>query len=506
MLDCPRPTVLRRYALSTTASATSEVDGAGSPGGAPASDRRARRSIAPLVLRLHFYAGVLVAPFLVVAAVTGLLFVFTPQLDRIVYADQLRVDRVAGQARPLAEQVTAARAAHPSGELATVIPPVEATDTTKVVFSLPELGEKQHTVYVDPYTNEVTGTLTTWYGETPLMTWLDDLHRNLHLGDVGRHYSELAASWLWVVVLGGLVLWVRRQWSGKRRLRRLALPDLAAGKGVRRTRSWHAATGVWLAVGLLALSATGLTWSRFAGAKFDLLQNGFNAHSPTLATALPGGPAGRVETGGGHHEAPVGTAGQINASDVDTVVVAARQAGLTGVVEVTPPSEPGTGWVVAQEDGTWPVGFDRGVVDPTTGTVVARSDFADWPVLAQLSKLGVRFHMGYLFGIVNQILLAALAIGLLCVIVWGYRMWWQRRPTRADRRAPLGAPPGRGAWRQVHTAVLVVGIAVVAFMGWAMPLLGVTLAGFLVLDLIIGTVKRRRVKTATPTSPAPAGT
>jgi plastocyanin domain-containing protein len=42
---------------------------------------------------------------------------------------------------------------------------------------------------------------------------------------------------------------------------------------------------------------------------------------------------------------------------------------------------------------------------------------------------------------VNQILLAALALGLLCVIVWGYRMWWQRRPTRADRRALAGTPP-----------------------------------------------------------------
>jgi uncharacterized iron-regulated membrane protein len=30
--------------------------------------------VKPLLLRLHFYAGVLVAPFLVVAAVTGLLY------------------------------------------------------------------------------------------------------------------------------------------------------------------------------------------------------------------------------------------------------------------------------------------------------------------------------------------------------------------------------------------------------------------------------------------------
>ena len=46
----------------------------------------------PLVLRLHFYAGVLVAPFLLVATVSGLLYVWTPQVEQVLYADQLRVE------------------------------------------------------------------------------------------------------------------------------------------------------------------------------------------------------------------------------------------------------------------------------------------------------------------------------------------------------------------------------------------------------------------------------
>ena len=460
------------------------------------------RSIGPLVLRLHFYAGVLVAPFLVVAALTGLAFVFSPQLDRLVYAHELRVDPGAGGGRPLAEQVAAARSAHPAGDLATVIPPVAAGDTTRVVFALPELGEKQHTVYVDPYTNEVRGTLTTWFGGTPLTTWLDDLHRNLHLGVVGRHYSELAASWLWVVVLGGVYLWLRRQWTGRRRLRRTVLPDLSAKVGVRRTRGWHAATGVWLAVGLLVLSATGLTWSRYAGATFDILQDGLNAHSPVLDTTLPGSAAGGDHpVGGGHHGGGTPSTGEIDLTHVDRVTTAARDAGLTGLIEVSPPTRPGFAWVVAQNDPTWPTGWDRVAIDPGTGTVVARSDFADWPLLAQLSKLGVAFHMGHLFGLVNQVLLAALATGLLCVILWGYRMWWQRRPTRADRTTPVGTPPARGAWRQAHPAALLLIIVVAGAAGWAMPLLGISLAAFIAIDLTIGAIRHRR---ATPTSPSPS--
>jgi uncharacterized iron-regulated membrane protein len=151
------------------------------------------------------------------------------------------------------------------------------------------------------------------------------------------------------------------------------------------------------------------------------------------------------------------------------------------------------------------VHLDAIAVDPTTGAVTARSHFADWPLLAKLSKLGVQAHMGYLFGPANQLLLTALALGLLCVIVWGYRMWWQRRPTRTDRPAPLGAPPARGTWRRLRWPLLVAGIMLTAVAGWALPEFGVTLATFLVIDVVGGLVRRRRTSNM-PTSPAPVGT
>lgn len=61
-------------------------------------------------------------------------------------------------------------------------------------------------VFVDPYTGEVLGTLEVYgnSGALPVRTWISMLHRHLHLGEVGRLYSELAASWLWVVASGAL--------------------------------------------------------------------------------------------------------------------------------------------------------------------------------------------------------------------------------------------------------------------------------------------------------------
>lgn len=96
--------------------------------------------------------------------------------------------------------------------------------------------------------------------------------------------------------------------------------------------------------------------------------------------------------------------------------------------------------------------------------MVSRSGFAGWPVLAKRSsRLGINAHMGVLFGPANQILLAALSLGLLCVIFWGYRMRWQHRPTRVDRRGFVGAPPtARGAWWSLPTWAIVVGRPVVS--------------------------------------------
>ncbi|MFJ6987314.1 MULTISPECIES: PepSY-associated TM helix domain-containing protein [unclassified Streptomyces] len=452
----------------------------------PAAAPPARRAggVGALLARLHFYAGVLVAPFLLVAAVTGLLYTFTPQLDSIVYDKELHVSRTGDRALPLSGQVAAARAEHPDGTL-TAVRPGTGDGTTQVDFSLPELGEKTHTVYVDPYTGDVTGQLTTWWTSTPLTTWLDVLHRDLHLGEVGNLYSEFAASWLWVIVLGGLVLWWRRA-RGGRTARRLLLPDRAARKGVRRTRGLHAATGVWIALGLLFLSATGLTWSTYAGANFGKALDSLRSSTPYVSTALTHDHASGSTPDTGSEAPPADPAA------IDGVLKAARDAGVDGPVQIAVAPDQATAWTVSQTRNLWPVGRDSVAVEASTGDIVDRVDFADWPLLSKLTTWGVQAHMGLLFGIVNQLVLAVIAVGLICVIVWGYRMWWQRRPTRADRRAPLGAPPARGGWRGIPSGPLAVGIVLVAAVGWVIPLFGIPLAAFLAVDMTVGTLRARR--------------
>lgn len=423
------------------------------------------RGLRPLVRRLHFYVGLFVGPFLFVAALSGLLYTATPQLDQLVYRDVLHVP-VGAAALDLRSQVTAASAAVPDGEITEIRPPVAADGTTRVSFDAPGVREDfSRTAFVDPYTGQVRAVLDTFGEWLPLRAGIDELHRTLLLGDVGRVYSELAASWLWVLALSGLSLWVVRRRRAAR-VRRTLLPDTAATPG-NRLRSWHGAVGLWAAAGMLFLSATGLTWSQFAGGNVTELRSAMDWSTPEVSQTLPataGAPAVPATT-------------QDLGASADRVLAGARSAGLDDPVAITP-ADPGEAWAVNQVQRSWPEKQDAAAVDPATGQVVDTLRFADWPLAAKLARWGVDAHMGLLFGWVSQVFLAALAVAVLCMIVWGYRMWWKRRPTG---RGGVAGPPG-GAQRASAGAVAIVAVAAI-LVGLALPVLGVSLLAFLLLDV-----------------------
>ncbi|MFH8888912.1 PepSY-associated TM helix domain-containing protein [Streptomyces sp. NPDC054904] len=452
-------------------------------------------ALRPLLLRLHFYAGLLIAPILFLAATTGLLYAGSWQAEKILYSDELTVARVGEGALPIGAQVEAARAAAPEGKVLAVWPAPEEEATTRVIMESPGLGEGETlTVFVDPYTADVRGQLTTAGDALPLRAWLSEFHSNLQLGEFGRNYSELAASWLWVVALGGLALWIGRRRSRKAHL---VLPDRKA-TGRRRTLSWHGTVGLWAVAGLVVLSATGLTWSRYAGENIGQLQDRLGGATPSVAAALNGAAAGGDEHAGhvmtpGMEMPPPPPTADIG---IDRAVAAARAAGVGASLRVTLPAE-GKGYVVKEADKQFPVHLDAVAVDPADGRIMDELRFADYPLLAKLTRFGIDLHMGLTFGLANQLALAALAVAVMFLVVWGYRMWWMRRPTK-ERRLSVGRPQPRGAWRKLPVTLLLPLAAVTALVGWFVPMLGISLLVFLAGDVLLGFVAARRAGTPAP--------
>jgi uncharacterized iron-regulated membrane protein len=432
-----------------------------------------------LLKRLHFYIGLFVGPFLLVAALSGVLYALTPQLEAHLYADALHSES-RGPHLALAGQVARAQAQIGDARLtvAAVRPAPHAGDTTRVMFSAPKLGESEHrAVFIDPVSGAVRGDMTVYgtSGVLPLRTWIDQFHRGLLLGNVGRLYSELAASWLWVAVLGGLVLWV----VGRSRAR----------PGARGLRGWHASAGLWLALGLLFFSATGLTWSQYAGDNIGVLRAWYGWSTPSVATSLsptsslPAGMNMGMDEHAEHHlhmavpEAPVA----LNPALFDSVLASARSAGIAAAnVEIRPARRADKAWTVNEIDRRWPTHVDAVAVDPHSLKVIDQVRFEQYSLPAKLTRWGIDAHMGALFGLANQLVLVAFASGLAVMTVLGYLMWWRRRPTLGPQLTLFEA------WRQLRPSERAGVMAVAVAFGVCLPVLGVSLVLFVLGDRLLG--------------------
>ena len=164
---------------------------------------------------------------------------------------------------------------------------------------------------------------------------------SLQLGDFGRYYSELAASWLGIIAVAGLCLWIVRARKSKKAAAAMIKPS-NKHKGLRRTLTWHASVGVWIAIGMLFLSATGITWSQLGGDNVSKLREALNWTTPSVSTAL-GDNAGAAPSGehAGHDMSGMtgagDPAGNPDPAAFDMFLSMAQNVNVnTGLVEIKP--------------------------------------------------------------------------------------------------------------------------------------------------------------------------
>ncbi|WP_281065039.1 PepSY-associated TM helix domain-containing protein [Brachybacterium sacelli] len=441
---------------------------------------------------MHFYAGIAVGPFLLVVALSGALYALSTPVERMIYSDELTAP-ISGEALPLADQVSAATDYVGQEEtLVAVRPAPEPGETTRVMYSGTDLGESEtRAIFVDPATAEVRGDLTTYgtSGALPVRTWIDQLHRGLHLGDFGRNYSEFAASWMAVVALAGIGLWVARAVTSRSR-REALLPrrDVSTRRG---TLSWHASGGIVLALGMLFLSATGITWSQHAGTHVTDLRAALGWTTPAVTTqlgeetAVPDEHAGHAGHGGGESGHPSAEPGTADPAMFDHALEMGQAENIDSTnVEILPPTSEDTAWVVQEIQRSYPTMVDSVAIDMGDMEIVDRVDFEDFGLMAKLARWGVDIHMGTMFGLVNQIAVALVALAIAAMVVLGYRMWWQRRPTRGGT-ARVGKPPARGALQAAPWWGIGLVALVALAIGLFLPMVGFGLIGFLVVDLMV---------------------
>ena len=429
------------------------------------------------VWRWHFYAGLLVLPFMLSLAITGALYLFKDEIDNIVHSDLKRVEATtAASAQSPSAMLAAALAAYP-GTAIKFTDPADPQMSVEVTVNTPSQGKLA--VYVDPYSGKVLGSLP---DRGTIMWTVRYLHSLKYFGSFTRALIEITAGWAILLVGTGIYLWwPRKQSSGVLSIR---------GTPKKRVfwRDTHAVVGLFVGVFIVFLAVTGMPWSGVWGARVNEWANGNNFGYPAgVRVAVPMSDEhidhvakttwsleqAQVPQSPDHHHGgtPIG---------LDQAIATFDRLGLHHGYAINIPVDA----MGVYTGSVYPDDLSQQRVvhlDQYTGKPLIDMSYADYGPLGKALEWSVNVHMGQEFGLANQLVLLAACMGIVVLVVSGGVMWWKRRPAGS-----LGVPPMPSDPRVFRglIAILVVG-------GVIFPLVGVSLVLMLALDFIYVRTRKR---------------
>ena len=437
--------------------------------------------------RLHFWAGLLTAPIILFAALTGLLYVFSPQIEAWRHAELDTVNAVAPH-QNLDAQIAAVRMQFPNDTLRTIIPAFTDAQTTQFVFGdkkkraalttvennkASETNNLEHQhhaptagtrstdpfiAYLNPGTLALQGTVAE---DGRFKEWASKLHSTVLQGDGWRWLIELGASWMIMMLITGIYLWWPR---GRANWRSVLRCKRSQNQRVN-WRYFHSISSIVFSALTLTILLTGITWSKYAGDNFRAMQTALKQSSPRAPKEL----------------ASTFTPG-IPALSAEAIYRKARQLAPEIQMQLTPPKSERGVWRIESFDRTQPQKRFQLVLDAYTGAALYQSGWGNLPLLAQATAVGIPFHRGE-FGWWNQALLILVALSTIFSVVSGYVMWLQRR-----KAGSLSAP----AIDSSHALAIPWWIyLILLILGYALPVFGISLVLLLIIEAVTMFLRRK---------------
>ena len=455
------------------------------------------------VWRWHFYAGIFVAPFLIVLAVTALGMLF---MSNTAGRDNERLTITIPESTvqaPVAVQAKNAIGTLPDSTLIKYIAPRDA-DTV----ALFQVQSEDHTnmVAVNPYTADVVNSAPASSG---FYDTFNNIHSDLLIGKAGDYLLETAASLTILMILSGWYLW----WQKRKSVKAMLIPNEVVTNKKKRSfiRTIHATLGSWVSILLLFFCISGMAWagvwgervvqawSQFPAGKWGVAPMPVSIDHSQHSTAMPesmaaphvhGAAASEAHTEAPTHGSvlnsgdtkevpwvleltPMPVSGTTMGQDgiapnipimIDTVDRYAREIGFVGRYQLNLPQGSTGVWTLSQDSMSYDMKSptaDRTVhIDRYSGNVLADIHYDDYNAFGKFMAAGIAIHMGTLgwWSVLANVLFC---LSIIMISVSGYIMWWQRRPTNADESPGLN-PPARGqhfsVWWPLALPLLVVAV------------------------------------------------
>lgn len=440
-----------------------------------AASSDAPSSLYRAVWRWHFYAGLMVLPFMVLLAVTGGLYLFRDEVDGLWHRDLKQV--VAREAAPLppGRLIDAALGARPGTALKITMPADPACSAEVTVKTA--AGEK-HAVYVDPYDARVLGELP----DRGTVMWLvRRLHSLAEFGPGATAIIEIVGGWAILLVASGFYLWWPRKQTG----------GILTVRGTPRRRVFwrdlHAVTGAFAGLFIGFLAVTGMPWSMFWGDKVNEWANSANYGYPSgVYVNVPMSDEHLAHANGPtawsleQAKMPESTPAPMRPVGVDAAAATFDRLGVAPGYALSLPDGPAGVYSAA----VYPDDLARQRVvhlDQYSGKPLLDVSYADYGPAAKAMEWGINVHMGQEFGLANQLVLLAVCVAIVLMAVSAGVMWWKRRPTGA-----FGVPPAPADPRAIRGLLLIM-----AVFGLIFPLVGASLLVMLALDFAFARQPRR---------------
>ncbi|MEJ9232150.1 PepSY domain-containing protein [Peribacillus butanolivorans] len=434
------------------------------------TEKQTKASLYQIVWRWHFYAGLIFAPFLIILAFSGAVYLFKPQIENIIYEDLYFVQEVDNSPLSSSTQVAKVKEAYPDGTVTSVKFYDEPSRTSEI--GLMENGQMS-SVFVDPYNGKIAGSLN---NDEKFTEQFKKLHSELMIGGtVANRLVELAACWAVILLITGLYIWWPRNRAS---IWGIILPRF---KSKERTfwRDLHAVPAFWLSVFILILIATGLPWSGVMGEQINHLATSTNTGYPPFANSWGEKPeltfktkdvAEDVPWAAENLPVPMSTNGYKPISLKDVTLIAQNE-NINKPYTISMPQDK-KGVYTISTSHTKPGDNATLHVDQYSGSVLTDVRFQDYGLMGKAITMGIALHEGRLFGLANQIIGLIVCIGLIGLIVSSFIMWRIRKP-----EGKLGSP-SKPKDKKITRTVFFIMLG----MGVIMPLVGISIIIIFLLD------------------------
>ncbi|MBB3918971.1 PepSY-associated TM helix domain-containing protein [Rhizobium fabae] len=437
----------------------------------PAEDAAHGVSLYRAIWRWHFFAGLLVIPFMLNLAITGSLYLFKDEINSTFFGYRYIVQPT-GKTLPAARIAEIAASAVPGSTATSYKDPVLPERSAIVTVS----GDAGSTlVFVNPYDGKVLGVV----GSIDEFNYVvKRIHSLAYFGNTANRLIEIAGGFAMVLVVTGIYLWwPRRQTGGIVSVR---------GTPGRRVfwRDLHAVTGAFAGVLIFFLAITGMPWSGYWGANANawLTEHGLGypvqlwddvpKSRKITEDILP--KSGWIVEKALVPLSDIAAAQSARPIGLDKAVEIAKRLGMAPGFDVAIPSDE-TGVYTASlypED----LSDERTIhIDQYSGKPLIDIAFNQYPLLGRAIEWGINIHQGQEWGRFNQLLMLATCLAIVLSCVTAVVMWWKRRP--AGR---LGVPP-MPPQRSVYYGLWVItGIFAIAF-----PMSGLAIVVMIAFDQLV---------------------